>query len=141
MTGVRAVLVEKLKNGRPSWSPPTLEEVSQSDVVNKFFKKYSPAQGNAPALAVSEDLVPKDYKIAHPMRWALPTEEEIGKMVTGSHPSSGSTQITSAELVKKFEDLRNHKNGVREKVLEVVQRRCKEVEDKTSGMKYLAWVR
>lgn len=135
------MLVDKIKNGRPNWNPSSLAEVSQSDIVEKFFNKYSPEHGNVPTLTIPEDILPKDQKLPHPMRWALPTEKEIGQMVMGSHHSSGSTQITLPELVKKFSDLRNDKNGIKQKIYEVVSRKCKETQDETSASKYLSWVR
>ncbi|KAK7694060.1 hypothetical protein QCA50_003636 [Cerrena zonata] len=141
VTGVTAVLVEKIKNGRPNWAPSSLADVSQSEVVEKFFKKYTPEHGNVPTLSTFEDVLPNDHKLPHPMRWALPTEKEIRQMVVGSHHSSGSTQITLPEMIKKFSDLRNDKNGIKEKIHEVISRKCKESQSETSGLKYLSWVR
>lgn len=141
MTGVTAVLVDKIKNVRPNWNPSSLAEVSQTDVLEKFFKKYSPEKGNAPSLTIPENVLPADHKIPHPMRYALPMEKEIGQMVMGSHRESGGTQITLPELLKKFSELRGDKNGVKEKIQEVVSRKCKEGEDETSGSKYLSWIR
>lgn len=73
------------------------------------------------------------------MLYTLPTEEEIRQLVTGSHPSSGSTSLTKDELTEKLVKLRRGKLGVREKVSEVVSRRCIEELDTASGTKYLRW--
>ncbi|KAI0784365.1 3-hydroxyisobutyryl-coenzyme A hydrolase [Abortiporus biennis] len=136
-TGVTAVLVEKIKE-RPQWYPSTLKEVKYSDIKRRFFEKYSPAKGNSPALDVPEELV--NIKIIHPMRYSLPTEEEIGKMVDGSHPASGGTVITRDELIKKFEQLRKGKLGLHEKLQDVLARKCVEDVDKETGDKWLRWV-
>lgn len=73
------------------------------------------------------------------MLYTLPTEEEIRQLVTGEHPTSGSTSLTEEELIQKLEKMRRGKMGVRAKVSEVVSRRCVAEEDKASGTKYLRW--
>ena len=138
-TGVTAVLLEKTK-GRPAWSPSTVEEVNDSDIKTKFFGQFSPSEGTAPSIEVPTDL-PIDAEKAGrlAMRYALPTEAEIRLFVKGDHPASGGSKITKEELVKRFNILRNGKIGVTEKVTEVAARKCIEVEDKASGMKFLEW--
>ncbi|OCH92106.1 3-hydroxyisobutyryl-coenzyme A hydrolase [Obba rivulosa] len=136
-TGVTAVLVEKTKS-RPAWSPASIEEVDDSYILEQFFTKYSPEKGNVPAITPPEFLA--GSKPVNPMRFALPTEEEIGQMVSGSHPQSGSTEITLEELLAKFENLKHGKHGVREKILEVVQRRCTAEQDKHLNKTWLKWI-
>ncbi|KAI0811011.1 3-hydroxyisobutyryl-coenzyme A hydrolase [Irpex lacteus] len=118
-TGVSAVLVEKIKE-RPQWSPATLPEVKDD-------------------ITLSDKLHLEPSKTGSPMLYTLPTEEEIRQLVTGSHPSSGSTSLTKDELTEKLVKLRRGKLGVREKVSEVVSRRCIEELDTASGTKYLRW--
>ncbi|KIP12319.1 hypothetical protein PHLGIDRAFT_27447 [Phlebiopsis gigantea 11061_1 CR5-6] len=136
ITGVTAVLVEKTK-GRPAWEPSTVEEVNDTDVKAKFFSQFSPENGTAPTVDVPADVETIPSKVSSPMRFALPTEYEIREMVVGSHPSSGGSAITKEELVQKFVALRKSKMSVREKILDVVQRKC--VEEPAEGEKYLKW--
>ncbi|OBZ69256.1 3-hydroxyisobutyryl-CoA hydrolase, mitochondrial [Grifola frondosa] len=104
LTGVSAVLVDKIKT-RPAWSPDKLEDVNDSEVLKKFFSTYTPAEGNAPTITPPDYLGDRN-ELVDPMQYALPTEDEIRKMVDGSHLRSGATEITLEELVAKFEDMR-----------------------------------
>lgn len=128
--------MEKLKS-RPEWYPPSISHVNDADIQETFFSKYSPSRGTAPTLQPPAMFDQK--KLPNPMRFALPTEEEIGQMVSGDHPSSGGTVITEEELLTKFVDLKRGKNGVREKVLEVVQRKCSFDQDKHLNKTWLKW--
>lgn len=67
------------------------------------------------------------------MKYTLPTEDEIGAMVRGSHNAGGGTGISLNELVAKFKDLRPGKLGVEEKVREVAQRKCDVVDNGGDG--------
>lgn len=73
------------------------------------------------------------------MRFSLPTEQEIKNMVNGSHSTSGGSVLTKRELISKFEGLRKNKMGVREKIIDVVQRKCVEEASKDTVEKYLKW--
>ncbi len=132
------MLVEKIKE-RPQWSPATLPEVKDEYILGNFFHKFSPENGTAPSITLSDKLHLEPSKTGSPMLYTLPTEEEIRQLVTGSHPSSGSTSLTKDELTEKLVKLRRGKLGVREKVSEVVSRRCIEELDTASGTKYLRW--
>ncbi|KAI0362452.1 3-hydroxyisobutyryl-coenzyme A hydrolase [Trametes cingulata] len=136
-TGVTAVLVDKIKE-RPNWSPARLEDVNDSEVLQNFFSKYTPENGTAPKITPPPYLAQLN-KVMDPMQYALPTEAEIRSMVDGSHKSSGATEITLDELLAKFDKLRKGKAGVREKILEVVQRKCIFEEDKHMDKKWLKW--
>ncbi|KZT02305.1 3-hydroxyisobutyryl-coenzyme A hydrolase [Laetiporus sulphureus 93-53] len=141
-TGVTHVLVEKSRDPKPQWSPATLEEVKDEFVEKQFFGTYSPeANGQtAPKLAPPEWLA-NHAKPTLPMKYALPTENEIGQMVLGAHKASGGTALTLEELLAQFDDMRRGKMGVKEKVREVVARRCQTEEDAQTGQKWLKWVR
>lgn len=136
-TGVTAVLVEKTK-ARPNWSPARLEDVDDGELLNNFFSKYTPDNDTAPRLTPPSYVAPAN-KVADPMQFALPSEAEIRSMVDGSHRSSGATEITLDELLAKFDGLRAGKSGVREKILEVVQRKCAFEEDKHMDKQWLKW--
>ncbi|THH19469.1 hypothetical protein EW146_g1698 [Bondarzewia mesenterica] len=128
-TGVRAVLIDKIKT-RPAWSPSDLTAVSISTLESQLF------QPSAANLHLPERLQAEHDSPSHFLRFALPSEEEIGKAVIGDHKSSGGSALTLDELVTKFEKLRRGKHGVAEKVNEVVKRRCT-FQDKEG--KYLRW--
>lgn len=123
---------------RPQWSPSEIKDIQDEDISEKFFSKYSPENGTAPAI------VPPPYlsnvtDLADPMKFALPTEAEIRSMVDGSHRSSGATTITLDELLTMFDRMRNGKAGMREKILEVVDRKCFLEQDKHMDKKWVQW--
>ena len=68
-------------------------------------------------------------------------EEDIGVVVRGAQSAGGTTGITLDELVARFEKLHQGKLGVREKVVEVAQRRCDTVNNAGSGVVWLKWNR
>ena len=136
-TGVTTLLVKKIKE-RPAWSPSRLEEVEDSKILETFFSKFSPEHKTAPELTPPPYL-PKPTELGDPMRYALPTEAEIQAMVDGSHRNSGATSITLDELLAKFARLRGNKAGVREKILEVAQRKCEQEADKHTDKMWLKW--
>ncbi|KAF9482807.1 3-hydroxyisobutyryl-CoA hydrolase [Pholiota conissans] len=133
--GVKAVLVEKTKE-RPQWEPSTFKEVN-SAMVSRFFDSTSPFLADAPSLELPAEIA--TGTISNPLKYALPTEEEIGSVVMGSHASGGGLGVRLDEVVARFADLRPGKVGVKEKVIEVVQRRC-EVTDNADGNRvWLKW--
>lgn len=132
---MKAVIVDRIKE-RPNWSPASLEDVS-AQVVANFFEPKSPYLTLAPDLTIPVELT-SGTKL-NPMKYALPSEEEIGSVVTGSHVSGGGVGIQFEELLKRFAELRPGKLGVKEKIYEVVQRRC-EVTDNADGNRvWLKW--
>jgi len=56
----------------------------------------------------------------NPMKFALPSEDTIRRVVK----SNSSNPITLSHLLTHFDDLTSGKQGVEEKVLEVVRRKC-----------------
>nr|VWO94839.1 Mevalonyl-coenzyme A hydratase sidH (EC (Siderophore biosynthesis protein H) [Ganoderma boninense] len=136
-TGVAAVLVEKSKD-RPLWSPSELKDVQDKDILEKFFSRYSPEAGTAPEITPPPYLS-KVTELPDPMKFALPTEAEIRSMVDGSHRNSGATTITLDELLAMFDRMRGRKAGVREKILEVVDRKCVQEQDKHMDKKWVQW--
>ena len=69
-------------------------------------------------------------------KFALPTEEEIRKVVTGETPDAGSVSMTQQEVVDFFLKDRKGKIGVREKVLEVLNRKTTQI----VGQEGLKWI-
>ncbi|KAH9060014.1 ClpP/crotonase [Lactarius vividus] len=128
-TGVTSVIVEKVKS-RPAWSPASLSQVDVAKLEAAFFRPGA----NPPQLMLPEALHKPHPLPASFLRYGLPAENEVQALVEGRHASSGSGALTLPELIVKAEDLRGGKQGVAEKVREVVSRRC--ATDKDG---YLKW--
>jgi len=107
------------------------------DNVSKFFDPDSPYLEGAPKLHIPENLAPNS--ISNPMKFALPTETEIGSVVTGQHASGGEMSIRIDELLTRFADLRPGKMGVKEKILEVIERRCDLIDNADGNRVWLKW--
>ncbi|KAJ3876567.1 3-hydroxyisobutyryl-coenzyme A hydrolase [Lentinula edodes] len=134
-TGVNFVLVEKIKTGRPNWSPATLEEVSD-EIVDRFFHEKSPYLESVPEF--KHPFAPGESR--EYVEYALPTETAIKDMVTGEHPNGGDTGITLNELVSSFENITDSKMGVREKIQEVAARRCELIDNADGNRVWLKWI-
>ncbi|EDU48782.1 CaiD Enoyl-CoA hydratase carnithine racemase [Pyrenophora tritici-repentis] len=101
--GVTARLIERKKE-RPNWKPNTIEEVKQKDVDAFFANSH-----NAPLPLITQD----DYQ-EYPHAWiGLPREEEILR-----EAGSNKSEEVVARLLEKYEG----KQGVREKIAEVLER-------------------
>jgi len=135
VTGVNAVLVEKIKE-RPNWSPSTVKEVSK-EVVDRFFEPTSFYLSSAPELTLPAEVT--SGTIVNPLKFTLPSEEEIGQVVMGSHSSGGGMGIRFDELLERFEELRGNKIGLKDKVIEVVQRRCELTDNADGNRVWLKW--
>ncbi|KAG7092895.1 hypothetical protein E1B28_009202 [Marasmius oreades] len=133
-TGVEAVLVTRTKE-RPNWSPSTLEEITPEKVDDFFNGKYITDKDR---LEIPEPFA--SNTISKPSRFALPTEIEIRDVVTGSHVTSSGSGVTQDELVAKITDLYNGKMGVKEKVLEVIARKCETTDNADGNRVWMKWV-
>jgi len=131
ITGVKARIVNRIKESeRPDWSPANLDDVS-AEVVENFFEPKSPYLTLAPELTIPADLTSGTL---NPVKYALPSEEEIGRVV--NHSDNG---IQLEKLLQKFTEQQPGKLGVKEKIYEVVQRRC-ELTGNVNGNKiWLKW--
>lgn len=109
--GVTARLIER-KKGRPDWKPNTLQEVTSAD-VDSFFDQ--PLE-----LALLNDGQGSRYKEYPHAEIGLPTEEQI-LQVWGQ-----SRQATKEDIVQRFIEAKKGKQGVKEKVEEVLQRATEE---------------
>lgn len=135
-TGVNTVLVEKSR-ARPAWSPSTLSEVSK-DTVSLFFDPESPYLKGLPQLDIPSTFEPVTG--SRHLKYALPTEDEIGEAVRGSHANASGMGATAEEIVQLFERLRPGKNGVREKVEEVLRRKCTLVDNADGNFVWVKWI-
>jgi len=101
--GVTARLIERKKE-RPNWKPNTIEQVEQED-VDAFFA--TSRGGPLPLIS------PDDYQ-EYPHAWIeLPREEEILREAGGN-----KSEEVVARLLEKYQG----KQGVREKIAEVLER-------------------
>ncbi|CAA7271582.1 unnamed protein product [Cyclocybe aegerita] len=136
LTGVKAVLVTKSKD-KPEWSPTSLKEVTP-EILSRFFDPQSPYLADAPKLDFPEEQT--SAKLGNPLKYALPTEEEIASVVIGSHGSAGGNLgLRFEEVVARFAELRGGKLGVKEKVTEVVNRRCELTDNADGNFVWLKW--
>lgn len=109
--GVTARLINKPAT-TPEWNPATLAETSDA-LVDEFFKMEDGAR--LPLLNPSAE---HDYKWYPYGYLALPREADVEHAVRQGDKSR-------AQVVRWFEEQRNGKMGVREKVEEVLARRTK----------------
>ncbi|CAG8435187.1 4601_t:CDS:2 [Funneliformis mosseae] len=123
--GVTARLVEKRK---PVWNPSKLEDISDDAIENFYFESSEKHHLNLLNIRSFEN-----YPYS---RFALPTEEEIRKVVTGETPDAGSVSMTQQEIVDFFLKDRKSKIGVREKVMEVLNRKTTQI-DNHEGLKWI----
>ena len=129
------MIVDGIKESRPLWSPASLGDVS-AEVVANFFEPKSPYLTLAPELTIPADLTSGTID---PAKYALPSEEEIGSVVIGKHYSGGGLGIQFEELLKRFEERQPGKLGVKEKIYEVVQRRCELTDNADGNRVWLKW--
>lgn len=107
-SGVSARLIHKSPN-KPTWTPPSLQDVTRHD-VDEFFNH----QGKFPIKLMKEQ--ERDYR-QYPFRMGLVREDEIEDVVR----QGGQT----AQQVKaRFFDEGGRRVGTREKVDEVLARKC-----------------
>jgi len=135
-TGVDSVLVQRLK-GRPAWEPATLEAVSP-EVVARFFDSKSPFLAGLPELEI-----PKEFESVgenRHLRYALPTEAEIGAVVRGEHAGAGDLGLTKKDVLAHFKKTYPDKVGVQDKVEEVIQRKCSIIDNADGNFVWLKWV-
>lgn len=120
--GVTALLVDKPKR-TPNWSPDSLEKISQAD-VDGFFSHPTDIQ------LLNEDAgsTGADWK-EYPHSFGLPTEIEVQNTVRG---------YTRDQVLERFLRKTNGKQGVKEKVSEILDRKTS-VPDASTGV--LVWHR
>lgn len=118
--GVSSLLIRK-DASPPSWTPPSLEEVKAQD-VKAFFQPPAGAR----KLEMFKTGAP-DYK-DYPHAFGLPSEEKLGEMVR-REPFTPRGFV--AAVVEEYAG----KEGVKQKVIDVVERRCGRDENG-----YLTWV-
>lgn len=119
-TGVTAVLSKT--PGRPDWQPSTLAEVSEKSVIQDFFSPSSKYLASKPEFYPTAGF----DKPKHPMRYALPSQENIMNYVTQDIPGGGGLAVTRDQVLQHFEQQTKGKGGVQDKIAEVLDRMCEE---------------
>lgn len=136
VTGVKALLIDKAQ-GRPEWAPNKIGDLSPSNVLSKFFSRDSPFLRKVPETSFTD---PESLSFpTEPMKFSLPSEEEIGRLVRGEHPSSSSTAFSLEELLQKAQELWG-KQGVEAKIKDVVSRRCEVVPKSGMQEAHVLWI-
>ncbi|KAL5046034.1 hypothetical protein BDW71DRAFT_182661 [Aspergillus fruticulosus] len=108
--GVKARLMSKPPR-QATWQPATLAEVSEKD-VDEFFK--------IPPGKERIQLLSQENWRSYPHSYGLPSEKVIEKFIREADPKSRASRGEVVEhFVKEFE----HKEGVKEKVAEVLARK------------------
>ncbi|RIB09845.1 3-hydroxyisobutyryl-coenzyme A hydrolase [Gigaspora rosea] len=116
--GVNHLLVNKEKTP-PKWDPPSLEEVTD---IEFYFDPHGTQE--------LELLNIRSFENYPFSRFSLPSEEEIRRVVTGEN-------MSKEDIVEFFLKDRKFKIGVREKVLEVLNRKAILL----GGQEGLGWVK
>ncbi|KAG8217682.1 3-hydroxyisobutyryl-coenzyme A hydrolase [Butyriboletus roseoflavus] len=119
--GISAVLVDKTQ-GRPAWSPDKIEDVSP-EILDRFFSNNSAFRSQTPRLSLPDTL--SDHSV-DPTAFALPSESKIVQVIRSLCKNG---PVSLSEVLSDMESLVKEKHGTKEKILDVVHRRCQVVDD------------
>ncbi|KAI9260800.1 ClpP/crotonase-like domain-containing protein [Sporodiniella umbellata] len=125
--GVDATLIRRTE---ANWNPKKLEDVDANWIKREYFDYSSQIHLNL--------LNKRDFKEYPHRKFCLPSEQDIMRVVTGETPDVGNYALNRQEVVEYFLRDRKGKQGVKEKVLEVLDRKTKENEKDSD--KSLKWV-
>lgn len=124
--GVYATLVRR----EPAkWQPAKIQDVDQTSIKATYF--------DAPSAERLQLWSNKDYKQYPHRKYMLPTEEDVKRVVTGEAADAGSYALNREEVVEYFLRERNGKQGVKNKVLEILNRKTEYLK---GGEQTLKWV-
>lgn len=115
--GVEATFLDKPRR-KPQWQPPQLAGITEEDIDQLYFLEPSP---NTLSLPSKLDL--RQYPFA---RFGLPTQEEVRLAVTGEGPEfkmEGRLK-EQEEIISWFENGHKSKWGVKEKILDILDRKA-----------------
>jgi 3-hydroxyisobutyryl-CoA hydrolase len=112
--GVHALLIRK--DGKPAWKPASLEDINPKDnIADDFFRV---AEGSQQLKLLNQS----DYKEYRHGEYSIPSEAAIQSVV-----SKG--ELSQRSVVKHFVQQRRGKQGVKEIVQEVIDRKTKKGEN------------
>ncbi len=128
--GVTAKLLTK-PSRKANWEPSNILDVDQK-IVNSYLTKHPdftlPDIEKYPGLCYTYE--------NYPYNMGLPTELEISNFITGNDGSNRKYSVTKQEVIKEFTQKYKNKIGVKWKVENVIERKCKESEFEKD---YLQW--
>jgi hypothetical protein len=76
-----------------------------------------------------------------PYKWSLPSDDEVRRIVVQDKEdgSSGDMSLSSKELFSRLDQRYGRKGGWRYKVEEIVDRKCKVVDNADKNFEWLKW--
>jgi 3-hydroxyisobutyryl-CoA hydrolase len=108
--GVSALLIKK-PAVKPTWQPASLDEVRpEHNIADDFFQK--------PTANLINTLNQDDYKVQPYVQYSLPSEKDVETLVR----AGGKSQKA---IVDYFVELRRGKQGIRQVVQEIVDRKTR----------------
>jgi len=113
--GVHALLIRK--DGAPKWNPVSLENIKPGDQIAEPFFRTEGEQ----RLQLLNDV---DYKEYPHQRFSIPHEADVEAIVRKGDKSA-------AGVVKHFVEERRGKQGIKEVITEIVNRKTKKEDGKT----------
>lgn len=125
--GVEAKLV---RQDKAQWNPSSLKDVNDSKIKQHYFDSPSPLR--------LELLSSRDFKMYPHRKYMLPSEEDIKRVVTGESADVGNYALNRQQIVEHLVRERHGKQGLKQKVLEVLDR--KTIENQRDEDKSLKWV-
>lgn len=126
--GVYKTLVHR--GQKSEWQPASLDQVDDKSIKADYF--------NAPSPLTLQMISKKDFKQYPHRKYMLPTEEDIKQVVTGEAADVGNYALTRDEIVDYLVRDRKGKQGVKQKVAEVLLRKTKVLENEEGQT--LKWV-
>ncbi|KAG2225376.1 hypothetical protein INT45_005620 [Circinella minor] len=125
--GVNSTLVTRTK---PNWQPSAITDIKFDKIKEEYFDSPSPER--------LELLTTKDYKQYPHRKYMLPSEDDVKRVVTGEAADVGNYALSREEVVQYFLRDRNGKQGVKNKVLDVLERKTHILEnDETKSLKWV----
>ncbi|KAI7883088.1 ClpP/crotonase [Lichtheimia hyalospora FSU 10163] len=126
--GVNATLDKPRR--KAEWKPTQVADVKLADIKKEYFD----ASDKKPLELISED----DYDRYPHSKYMLPSEQDIQSVVTGEAPGVGNYALSSDEVVDYFINDRKGKQGVKNKVLDVLARKTQAIKnDESNSLKWI----
>ncbi|KAK9453664.1 ClpP/crotonase-like domain-containing protein [Dipodascopsis uninucleata] len=124
ITGVTHRVVNK-RSDKPDWQPVPQDK----EVKEKFFKFKRDDELLSQHYDTLEGIVPSESVYSHyPYKNGLPSESEVQGFVLGEDSNSGPFLMTKNEILRHFLDEYQNKLGVKEKVMEILDRKTSVVQ-------------
>ena len=73
------------------------------------------------------------------MRFSLPTQEEVRHYIMQDTPFSGGLAVSQDQVLRYFEEKTHGKGGVKEKVSDVLDRKCELEKGADTQNPWLRW--